>query len=78
MFTIFTIPKPFQGHIGTIQRNAIQSWTLLHPRPEIILFGSEAGTAQVAAELRVTDDAFLHSKAKFLKRLRAEAIDLQK
>jgi hypothetical protein len=51
MFTIFTIPKPFQGHIGTIQRNAMQSWTLLHPRPEIILFGNEEGTAQVAAQL---------------------------
>jgi len=51
MLTIFTIPKPFQGHIGTIQRNAMQSWTLLHPRPEIILFGDEQGTAQVAAEL---------------------------
>jgi hypothetical protein len=51
MLTIFTIPKPFQGHVGTIQRNAIQSWTLLRPRPEVILFGNEKGTAQVAAEL---------------------------
>jgi hypothetical protein len=50
MLTIFSIPKPFKGHIETIQRNAIQSWTLLHPRPEILLFGNEAGTAQVAAE----------------------------
>ena len=26
MLTIFTIPKPFIGHIGVIQRNAIMSW----------------------------------------------------
>jgi hypothetical protein len=51
MLTIFTIPKPFKGHIATIQRNAIQSWQLLRPRPEIILFGNEEGAAQVAAEL---------------------------
>jgi hypothetical protein len=50
MLTIFSIPKPFKGHIETIQRNAIHSWTLLHPRPEIILFGSEPGTVEVAAE----------------------------
>ncbi len=29
MLTLFTIPKPFAGHIGLIQRNAIASWTLL-------------------------------------------------
>jgi hypothetical protein len=51
MLTIFTIPKPFKGCIATIQRNAIQSWQLLRPRPEIILFGNEEGAAQVAAEL---------------------------
>jgi hypothetical protein len=51
MLTIFTIPKPFKGHIATIQRNAIHSWRLLRPRPEIILFGNEEGAAQVAAEL---------------------------
>jgi hypothetical protein len=51
MLTIFTIPKPFKGHIDVIQRNAIQSWTKLEPRPEIILFGKDAGTAEVAREL---------------------------
>ena len=51
MLTIFSIPKPFKGHIEIIQRNAIRSWTLLDPRPEIILFGSEEGTAQLAHEL---------------------------
>jgi predicted O-methyltransferase YrrM len=49
--TVFTIPKPFEGHIGMIQRNAIISWTLLEPRPEIVLCGSEPGTEELAKEL---------------------------
>jgi predicted O-methyltransferase YrrM len=49
--TLFTIPKPFEGHIGMIQRNAIVSWTLLEPRPEIVLCGSEPGTEELAKEL---------------------------
>jgi hypothetical protein len=57
MLTIFSTPKPFKGHIGIIQRNAITSWTLIRPRPEIILFGSDAGTAEVARELGVRHEA---------------------
>jgi len=53
MLTLFTIPKPFRGHIGMIQRNAIKSWTMITPRPEIILFGDEEGTAQTSTELGV-------------------------
>ncbi len=53
MLSLFAIPKPFRGHIETIQRNAIQSWTLLHPRPDIILFGGDEGTAEVADEFGV-------------------------
>jgi hypothetical protein len=48
MITIFTVPKPFSGHISIIQRNAIQSWKLLHPMCEIILLGEDEGTAGVA------------------------------
>lgn len=51
--TIFALPKPFLGHIAIIQRNAISSWKHLHPVPEIILFGDEPGTAEVAQELAV-------------------------
>jgi hypothetical protein len=51
--TILAMPKPFRGHIGIIQRNAITSWTLLHPRPEIYLFGEEEGVAEMAAELNI-------------------------
>jgi hypothetical protein len=53
MLTFFTSPKPFRGHIGIIQRNAIQSWMRVHPDAEVILFGEEEGTAEVARELGV-------------------------
>lgn len=48
MLTIFSIPKAFKGHTGVIQRNAIESWTKLEPRPEIILLGNDEGTMEVA------------------------------
>lgn len=51
--TIFAVPKPFIGTMGIIQRNAIVSWTLLEPRPEIILFGEEKGTEQIAKKLGI-------------------------
>ena len=51
--TIFAMPKAFAGHIGVIQRNAITSWTRMCPRPQIILFGDDAGTAEVAAAFEV-------------------------
>jgi len=50
VLTLFSIPKAFQGHIGVIQRNAIQSWKQLHPDVEIILFGNDQGTAEAARE----------------------------
>jgi len=53
MLTLFSIPKAFKGHIAVIQRNAIRSWGLLRPSPEILLFGSDAGTAEVAQEFGV-------------------------
>lgn len=51
MLTLFTIPKAFRGHIAVIQRNAIQSWTKLEPRPEIILLGNDPGTPELVLEL---------------------------
>jgi len=50
MLTIFALPKPFLGHTGIIQNNAIQSWTMLRPSCEIILFGDEEGTAEAAVK----------------------------
>jgi hypothetical protein len=54
MLTIFATPKPFKGHDGVIQRNAIGSWVRLHPDCEVILFGDETGAAEFAAELGVS------------------------
>ena len=53
MLTIFAVPKAFKGHFGIIQRNAVKSWTLLRPTPEIILFGKDEGTAECAQDFGV-------------------------
>jgi len=53
MLTIFSTPKPFRGHSGIIQRNALESWTRLHPDVEVILFGNEEGAAEVCRELGI-------------------------
>ena len=53
LITLFSAPKPLiDPHIATIQRNAIQSWTLL-PDVEVILLGEETGLAEAAKELGV-------------------------
>lgn len=51
--TLFTVPKPFHDHTEVIQRNAIASWRKLQPQPEILLFGNELGTAELAQELHL-------------------------
>ena len=51
MLSIFTIPKPFEGHNGVIQRNAIRSWTKLIPECEIMLFGDDDGVGDFASEV---------------------------
>lgn len=51
MLTLFSTAKPFTGHSDIIQRNALQSWRLLHPDVEIILFGDDRGAAKVCREL---------------------------
>ena len=51
MITFFTTAKPFRGHSAVIQRNALESWKLLHADAEVILFGEDEGVAQVCAEL---------------------------
>ena len=50
MVTLFTIPKPFEGHAAVIQRNALASWARLRPRCEVLVFGDEAGTADAVQE----------------------------
>src|SRR5436190_8087126 len=49
--TIFSTLKPLRGQAAIHQRNAVTTWTLLRPRPEVILFGDEEGVAELCAEL---------------------------
>jgi hypothetical protein len=53
VLTIFTVPKPFDGHIAVIQRNAIRSWRRLRPECQVVLCGDEPGTQAAATELGV-------------------------
>jgi hypothetical protein len=53
LITLFSAPKSFANpHIALIQRNAVESWTLL-PDVEVILMGEETGLAEAAHELSV-------------------------
>jgi hypothetical protein len=64
MLTLFTIPRAFHGHLGVIQRNAIQSWLRLRPACEVLLFGDDPGTSQVASELSVRHVAHVQRNAQ--------------
>jgi hypothetical protein len=63
VLTIFSAPKAFKGHIGVIQENAIRSWLCLRPKPKIILFSSEAGTAAAAQRLDVQVESSVETTA---------------
>lgn len=66
MLTFFTTAKPFIGHDGMIQRNALASWKLLHRDVEVILFGDEEGTAEVCDQLGLIHEPRIerHSSGK--------------
>ena len=51
--TLFTTPKPFIGEAAIHQANAIESWTHIEPRPEIILYGDEPGVKELAERLGI-------------------------
>lgn len=53
MLTIFSCPKPFRGHVNITQRNAIKSWLLLEPKPDIILLGNDEGVSEAAREFHI-------------------------
>jgi hypothetical protein len=79
MLTIFTTAKPFRGHSGIIQRNALQSWKALHRDIEVILFGNEEGVAEAAEEFGLRHEAHVERNGWGTKRLdymfaRAQAI----
>ncbi len=51
--TLFTAPKPFNGEMDRIQRNAIASWAALGDPVQIILLGDEQGMVQAAHDFGV-------------------------
>jgi hypothetical protein len=59
MLTFFSTAKPFRGHNGIIQRNALQSWKLLHPDAEVILFGDDEGAAEICAEFGIRHEPLI-------------------
>jgi hypothetical protein len=50
VLTLFTVPKPFRGHVGDIQRNAIESWSALGPLVQIVLIGDDDGVEEAARD----------------------------
>ncbi len=50
MLTIFSVPKPFQGAIGEIQRRALASWTALGDDAQVLVLGDEEGAGEAARE----------------------------
>jgi hypothetical protein len=79
MLTICASPKPFRGHFGVIQRNAIASWTQLTPAPQVILFGDSEGTAGIASEFHLQHVPHPESNefgTPYLRSLIAEAENL--
>ena len=49
--TLLSTPKAFRGLFEVIQANAITSWTRIQPRPDVILFGDDEGTAEICDRL---------------------------
>jgi len=71
MITFFTTAKPFRGHSAIVQRNALQSWKLLHPDVEVILFGDEEGAAETCAELGLRHEPHVDRHESGLKYIHA-------
>ncbi|HKW64036.1 MAG TPA: hypothetical protein VJN89_15900 [Candidatus Acidoferrum sp.] len=69
MLTFFTTAKPFREHHGIIQRNALNSWTQLHPDVEVILFGDEEGAVETASEFGLRHEAHVERNEFGTKRL---------
>jgi hypothetical protein len=69
MLTFFTTAKLFRGQDGIIQKNALKSWTLLHPDVEVILFGEDEGAAEAAKALGLRHEPHVERNEFGTKRL---------
>src|SRR5208282_3760786 len=71
MISLFTTAKPFTGHSAVIQRNALESWKRLHADVEVILFGDDAGAAEVCRELGLRYEPAIERRKNGTKGLRS-------
>ena len=81
MLTFFSTPKPFIGHCNIIQRNALKSWTLLHPDVEVVLFGDEEGAAEACRDLGIRHEHQVHRNehgTKYLNSIFDRARDISR
>jgi hypothetical protein len=69
MLTLFSTAKPFRGHSGIIQQNALRSWKLLHHDVEVILFGDDEGAAEAALRLGLRHEPHVERNELGTKRL---------
>jgi hypothetical protein len=69
MITFFTTAKSFRGHTEIIQKNALESWTRVHPDAEVILFGDDEGAADTARKLKIRHEPHVERSAYGTKRL---------
>jgi hypothetical protein len=69
MVTVFTVPKPFRGRIGAIQRNAIESWLALGHGVQVVLVGDEEGVSPAARAAGVEHVGGLARNARGTPRL---------
>jgi hypothetical protein len=67
VLTLFSVLKPFVGHIGEIQRRAVESWRSLGV--QVLLLGDEEGVAAAARELEVEHVGGLELTARGAPRL---------
>jgi hypothetical protein len=70
LITVFSTPKPFTGHVAVIQRNALESWSHLHSDIEVILFGDDAGAAEVCRVLGLRFESIIDRRENGTKGLR--------
>lgn len=61
--TIFSIPRPFNGHTGLIQTNAIASWTRVRGA-DVVLMGDDDGVDRAAASLGVRHEPSIERNAR--------------
>ena len=50
MLTLFSVPKPFRGEIGELQRRSLASWSGLGSGVQVVLLGDEEGAADAARD----------------------------